>query len=95
MVSKCALSKIPRSLYEDARDRARALKNTREYRQSRRDRKKVEVLFAHITRILRVNRLRLGGLTGVRDEFLLMAIAAESQETGVTIPMFAPLEAPE
>ena len=86
--------KIARSLYEDARDRARALKNTREYRQSRRDRKKVEVLFAHMKRILRVNRLRLRGRTGARDEFLLTAIAQNLRRLALTIPMFAPLEAP-
>ena len=67
--------KIARSLYEAARDLTRALGKTAEYRQSRKDRKKVEVLFAHMKRILRVNRLRLRGRTGARDEFLLTAIA--------------------
>jgi hypothetical protein len=67
--------KIARSLYEAARDVARALAKTARYRQSRRDRKKVEVLFAHMKRILRVNRLRLRGRTGAHDEFLLTAIA--------------------
>ena len=67
--------KIARSLYEAARDVARALAETARYRQSRRDRKKVEVLFAHMKRILRVNRLRLRGSTGAHDEFLLTAIA--------------------
>ena len=86
--------KIARSLYEDARDRARALKNTREYRQSRRDRKKVEVLFAHMKRILRVNRLRLRGRTGARDEFLLTAIAQNLRRLALSIPMSTPLEAP-
>ena len=31
---------------------------TPQYRQSRRDRKKVEILFAHLKRILKVDRLR-------------------------------------
>jgi transposase len=86
--------KIARSLYEEARDRARALKNTGEYRQSRRDRKKVEVLFAHMKRILRVNRLRLRGRTGARDEFLLTAIAQNLRRLALSIPMSAPIEAP-
>jgi transposase len=86
--------KIARSLYEEARDRARALKNTNEYRQSRRDRKKVEVLFAHMKRILRVNRLRLRGRTGARDEFLLTAIAQNLRRLALSIPMSAPIEAP-
>lgn len=67
--------KITRSLHEDARDLARALATTPEYRQSRRDRKKVEMLFAHLKRILKLDRLRLRGLSGARDEFLLAATA--------------------
>lgn len=44
-------------------------------RQSRRDRKKVEMLFAHLKRSLRLDRLRLRGLSGAQDEFLLGATA--------------------
>ncbi len=44
-------------------------------KQSRRDRKKVEILFAHLKRILKLDRLRLRGLTGAHDEFLLAATA--------------------
>jgi hypothetical protein len=47
----------------------------RDYRQSRGDRKKVEMLFAHFKQILKMDRLRLRGITGARDEFLLAAIA--------------------
>ena len=54
---------------------ARALANTDAYRQSRKDRKKVEMLFAHLKRILRLDRLRLRGPSGARDEFLLAATA--------------------
>ena len=42
-------------------------------RASRRQRKKVEILFAHLKRILRLDRLRLRGPNGARDEFLLAA----------------------
>jgi hypothetical protein len=45
------------------------------YRSSRRQRKKVEMLFAHLKRILRLDRLRLRGPCGARDEFLLAATA--------------------
>ena len=67
--------KIPRDLDEDARDVARALANTPAYERSRHRRKKVEMLFAHLKRILRLGRLRLRGPCGARDEFLLAATA--------------------
>jgi hypothetical protein len=67
--------KITRSVYERSRDVARELANTPQYKQSRRDRKKVEMLFAHLKRILKLDRLRLRGLTGAHDEFLLAATA--------------------
>ena len=69
------MRKIARSIYERSRDWARKIATTAQYRQSRRDRKKVEMLFAHLKRILRLDRLRLRGLSGARDEFLLAAIA--------------------
>ncbi len=43
--------------------------------QTRRDRKKVEMLFAHLKRILRMGRLRLRGPAGAQFEFTLAAIA--------------------
>lgn len=67
------MRKIARSVHEAARDVARQLTDTPRYRQSRRERKKVEMLFAHLKRILKLDRLRLRGLTGARDEFLLAA----------------------
>jgi hypothetical protein len=70
---KTLARKILRSPFEPARDVARAISKTAEYRQSRKDRKKVEILFAHLKRILRVDRLRLRGLSGARDEFLMAA----------------------
>ena len=67
--------KVPRSIYEDARDVARALGNTEAFEQSRRDRKRIEMLFAHLKRILKLARLRLRGPRGAQDEFTLAAIA--------------------
>lgn len=67
--------KVTRSIYEAARDVARSLVDTPSYRQSRKDRKKVEMLFGHLKRILKLDRLRLRGMTGANDEFLLAATA--------------------
>ena len=67
--------KIPRSIYEEARDVARALARTEAFEQSRRERKRVEMLFAHLKRILKLGRLRLRGPRGAQDEFTLAAIA--------------------
>ncbi len=79
MKSKCCPNtparKIARSIHEASRDVARALADTEAYRQSRKDRKKVEMLFAHLKRILRLDRLRLRGPSGAKDEFLLAATA--------------------
>ena len=67
--------KITRSIHERARDVVRAVAKTDAYQQSRRDRKKVEMLFAHLKRIMKLDRLRLRGINGARDEFLLAATA--------------------
>jgi len=66
---------IPRDLHEDARDVARAMAKTEAYQQSRRERKKVEMRFAHMKRIFKLDRLRLRGLSGAKDEVLLTATA--------------------
>ena len=67
--------RVLRDVNEDARDVARALVDTEAFEQSRRDRKRVEMLFAHLKRILRLGRLRLRGPRGAQDEFTLAAIA--------------------
>ena len=67
--------KISRSIHEGARDMARDIAKTDAYMTSRRERKKVEMLFAHLKRILQLGRLRLRGPNGARDEFHLAAIA--------------------
>jgi len=69
------LRRIPRSIYEEARDVARALAKTEAFDRSRRDRKRVEMLFAHLKRIFRLARLRLRGPCGAQFEFTLAAIA--------------------
>jgi transposase len=82
--------KIPRSIHERARDMARAIANSWEGRASRRLRKKVEMLFAHLKRILKLDRLRLRGPNGARDEFLLAATAQNLRKLAKLIPMPQP-----
>ncbi len=67
--------RLLRSIYEEARDAARVIARTSAFEQSRRDRKRVEMLFAHLKRILRLGRLRLRGPSGAQFEFTLGAIA--------------------
>jgi len=70
-----SVRKIPRSIYERARDVARSLAGTEAFERSRHDRKRIEMRFAHLKRILRLGRLRLRGPRGAQDEFTLAAIA--------------------
>jgi len=83
--------KVPRSIHEAARDRARDIAKTDAYLTSRRERKKVEMLFAHLKRILKLNRLRLRGPCGARDEFLLAATAQNLRKMANLIPMPQPI----
>jgi len=46
--------RIPRSIYERARDIARSLAGTDAFEQSRRERKRIEMRFAHLKRILKL-----------------------------------------
>jgi hypothetical protein len=59
----------------DVRDQVRALAVTEAFQISRRERKKVEMRFAHMKRIHKLDRLRLRGLSGAKDEVLLTATA--------------------
>ena len=65
--------KVPRDINEDARDYTRTLIQTEAYADSSGERKKIEALFGEAKNILSMVRLRLRGLTGARDEFLLTA----------------------
>jgi hypothetical protein len=86
--------RIPRDIDEDVRDHVRALAGTEAFERSRRERKKVEMLFAHLKRILRLDRLRLRGLAGARDEVLLAATAQNLRKlakyAGPAPPIVAP-----
>src|SRR5438552_8637261 len=72
---KAPLRRLERSIYEEARDVARALAKTEAFERSRRDRKRVEMLFAHLKRIFRLGRLRLRGPCGAQFEFTMAALA--------------------
>jgi len=78
--------KVPRSIYEGARDLAREIAKTEAYQTSRYQRKKVEMLFAHLKRILKLDRLRLRRPCGARDEFHLAAIAQNLRKLAKLIP---------
>ena len=78
--------KILRSIHEGARDMARDIAATDAYVTSRRERKKVEMLFAHLKRILKLDRLRLRGPNGARDEFHLAAAAQNLRKLAKLLP---------
>ena len=65
--------KISRSRHEHARQKAREIATTDAYVASGYARKKVEMLFAHLKRILGLDRLRLRGPNGAKDEFHIAA----------------------
>src|SRR5437763_4539397 len=90
---KAPARKIPRSIHEGARDMARDIAKTEGYRTSRCQRKKVEMLFAHLKRILKLDRLRLRGPNGARDEFHLAATAQNLRKLAMLIPMPTPTSA--
>jgi len=85
--------KVLRSVHEGARDMARDIAGIDGYVTSRRERKKVEMLFAHLKRILKLDRLRLRGPCGARDEFHLAAAAQNLRKLAKLIPPSAPIPA--
>ena len=66
---------VTRNVFEAARERVRALLGTPAFERSAMERKKIEMRFAHLKRHLSFRRLRLRGITGASDEFLLAAAA--------------------
>ncbi len=85
--------KVLRSIHEGARDLARDIAATQAYVTSRRERKKIEMLFAHLKGILKLDRLRLRGPNGARDEFHLAATAQNLRKLAKLIPMPEPTPA--
>ena len=85
--------KIPRDIHEHARDVARSLASTEGFETSRRERKKIEMRFAHLKRILKLGRLRLRGPRGAQDEFVLAAIAQNLRRLATLVARPPPAEA--
>ena len=65
--------RVSRDVNQEARDYTQALMETDAYIHSRTQRKKIERLFGEAKHIHSMVRLRLRGLNGARDEFLLTA----------------------
>jgi hypothetical protein len=84
---------VPRSIYEGARDLARDIARTDAHKTSRYQRKKIEMLFAHLKRILKLDRPRLRGPNGARDEFHLAATAQNLRKLAMLIPARAAISA--
>lgn len=84
---------VTREPHEEAREFARECRKTKAYKVSRDKRKKVEMLFAHLKRILGLTRLRLRGPNGAKDEFLLAAIAQNLRKLAKLRPQCANSEA--
>jgi transposase len=85
--------KIPRDIHEHARDVARSFAGTEGFETSRRERKKIEMRFAHLKRILKLGRLRLRGPRGAQDEFVLAAIAQNLRRLATLVARPPPAQA--
>src|ERR671930_379403 len=90
---KLPMRRIQRSIYEQARDVALALAKTEAFERSRHDRRRVDMLVAHLTRILRLGRLRLRGPRGAQFEFTLAAIAKNIRRLAKLVARPPPLAA--
>jgi hypothetical protein len=77
---------VSRSIHEGARDLAREITASDAYVASACARKKVEMLFAHLKRILGITRLRLRGPNGAKDEFLMAATVQNLRKLAMTLP---------
>jgi len=64
---------VSRDVHEYARDVTRRIMRTKAFLKSRNQRKRVEMRFAHLKVHHHFERMRLRGLSGARDEFLLAA----------------------
>lgn len=70
---------VTRLVDEDARDQVRALANTDGYIRARRRRKRIERVFGHLKRNLKLRTLKLRGLKGAAEEFTMAAAAYNLQ----------------
>ncbi len=83
---KTPTRKVTRSIHEGARELARDIAKTDAFVASRRARRKVEMLFAHMKKIMGLSRLRLRGPNGAKDEFTLAATAQNLRKMAKLLP---------
>lgn len=81
--------KIPCDMHEHARDVAGSFAGTEGFETSRRERKKIEMRFAHLKR----GRLRLRGPRGAQDKFVLAAIAQNLRRLATLVAQPPPARA--
>ena len=93
VLSKRTIAQHPAQHPERARDVARSFAGTAGFEQSRRQRKKIEMRFAHLKRILKLGRLRLRGPRGAQDEFVLAAIAQNLRQLASLVARPPPTQA--
>lgn len=78
--------KVTRSVHEAARDIARDIRKTDAYMTSFIQRRKVEMLFAHLKRYVGVDMMRLRGPKGATEQFQLAATAQNLRKLAKMIP---------
>jgi hypothetical protein len=94
VLSKRTIAQDPTRHPERARDVAPSFAGTEGFEQSRHQRKKIEMRFAHLKRILKLGRLRLRGPRGAQDEFVLAAIAQNLRRLAALVARPPPAHAP-
>ncbi|WP_205520600.1 transposase, partial [Tropicibacter sp. Alg240-R139] len=79
-----------RSVHEAARDVARDIRKTDAYITSFIQRRKVEMLFAHLKRYIGLRMMRLRGPKGATEQFQLAATAQNLRKLAKLLPTPAP-----
>ena len=82
--------RLMRSVHEAARDIARDIRKTDAYMTSFIQRRKVEMLFAHLKRYIGVRMMRLRGPKGAYEQFQLAATAQNLRKLAKLVPTPAP-----
>ncbi len=77
---------VMRLMDEEARQTVQDLADTKAFQVARTRRKKIEMLFAHLKRWQKLTRLRLRGLSGAKEEFLLAATAQNLKRLVKLVP---------
>ena len=82
--------RLMRSVHEAARDVARDIRKTDAYMTSFIERRKVEMLFAHLKRYIGVATMRLRGPKGAYEQFQLAATAQNLRKLAKLVPSTMP-----